>query len=76
VNTTDQNALAIAVKAVQIYAEAHPRPSSVTQKQAAEMLGVCHVTVSKLIRAGQIHLNRLGQVPISEVDKVLAARAP
>lgn len=70
-----QDALAIAVKAVQLYAETHPRPASVTQKQAAEMLGVSHMTVSKLIRAGQIKLNKLGQVPTSEVDKILAAAA-
>ena len=31
----NQEALNIAVKAVQIYAEHHPRPSQVTQQQAA-----------------------------------------
>ena len=33
------NALETAVKAVEIYAGRHPRPSHVTQRQAAEMLG-------------------------------------
>lgn len=66
--------LEIAVKAVQLYAEMHPRPASVTQKQAAEMLRVSHMTVSKLVKAGTIKLNKLGQVPITEIDQVLAAR--
>lgn len=30
----------IARRAVQLYAETHPRPTQVNQKQAAEMLGV------------------------------------
>ena len=32
--------LAIALEAVQRYAEMHPRPTHVTQLQAAEMLGL------------------------------------
>ncbi len=35
----NQEALNIAVKAVQIYAEKHPRPHQITQVQAASMLG-------------------------------------
>lgn len=31
----------IAIKAVQLYAEMHPRPPHVTQTQAAQMIGVC-----------------------------------
>lgn len=67
--------LEIAVKAVQIYAETHPRPAHVTQKQAAEMLGMCHVTVRKLVRSGVIKMNSTGQIPVSEIDRVLQPRA-
>lgn len=67
--------LDIATKAVRLYAESHPRPSCVTQQQAAEMLDVSHVTVSKMIKAGVLKLNALGKIPSSEIDKALAARA-
>lgn len=53
--------------------EARPRPSQVTQEQAAEMLGLSHVTVRKLIRSGKIKLNGCGRIPVSEIDRVLAA---
>lgn len=64
-------ALDIAVKAVQIYAETHPRPSQVTQKQAAEMLGRSAPTIRAMVRSGDLRLNRVGLVPISEIDRVL-----
>lgn len=67
-------ALEIAHKAVQIYAEAHPRPLHVTMRQAAEMLGRSEKTVSRMIRAGTIRLNGCGMIPVSEIDRVLAAR--
>ena len=37
--------------AVRMYAETHPRPSHVTQKQGAEMLGISATTMSKLVKA-------------------------
>ena len=52
--------------------EAHPRPSAVTQKQAAEMLGVSQSTVSRCVKTGVIKINKMGMVPIGEVDRVLA----
>ena len=67
--------LDIALKAVQCYAESHPRPPHVNQKQAAEMLGKSHVTVRNMVRAGIIRLNACGDIPISEIDRVLAAKA-
>jgi len=66
--------LQIAVKAVQIYAESHPRPSHVTQKQAAEMLDITAPTFKKMLLNGQIKLNRCGKVPIEQIDQVIAAR--
>lgn len=50
----------IALKAVQLYAEMHPRPPHVTQAQAAEMLHRSEPTVRKLIRSGIIRLNAAG----------------
>jgi excisionase family DNA binding protein len=64
--------LEIAVRAVRLYAESHPRPSQVTQTQAAEMLGLSRPTVSRLVKSGQIKLNRCGMIPTSEIDKVLS----
>lgn len=68
--------LEIALKAVQLYAEAHPRPLHVTQSQAAEMLGVHRHTVASLIRAGTIRLNKCGLIPAAEIDRVIAANSP
>ncbi len=53
------------------YSEMHPRPSQVTQEQAAEMLGVSRATISRMIKAGILRLNRGGRIPTSEIDKAL-----
>lgn len=66
--------LAIAIKAVQLYAESHPRPVQVTQAQAAEMLGRSRPTIARMVRAGVLKLNRCGMIPISEIDRALEAR--
>lgn len=63
-----------ALKAVQLYAETHPRPTHVNLGQAAEMLGVSRVTLRKIIAAGSIRLNALGMIPIEQIDKARAAR--
>lgn len=61
--------LEIATKAVQLYAETHPRPIHVNQVQAAEMIGKSIPTVAKLIKSGSIKLNAAGLIPISEIDR-------
>ena len=61
--------LAIALEAVQRYAEMHPRPTHVTQLQAAEMLGLSRATVSRLVKAGALRLNKCGMIPIEEIDR-------
>jgi len=66
--------LQIAVKAVQMYAETHPRPPHVTQKQAAAMLNRTEQTISAMVRDGRIKLNECGMIPITEIDRVLEAR--
>ena len=63
----------IAVKAVQLYAETHPRPSQVTQDQAAEMAGVSRGTISKMIKSGRLKLNEFGRIPVFEIDRAIAA---
>lgn len=66
--------LHIATKAVQLYAETHPRPSHVTQRQAAEMLGRSTPTVCKLVKNGALRLNGVGMIPIGMVDELLQVR--
>lgn len=69
----NMNTLELAKAAVRHYAETHPRPPHVTQRQAAEMLGVSPPTVYRLVRAGKLRLNGVGLIPIGEVDAVIAA---
>lgn len=68
---TDSDALSIAIKAVEIYAGRHPRPSHVTITQAAEMLGRNRCTVSAMLDRYKIRLNACGQIPIECVDRLL-----
>jgi len=63
---------AVALRAVQLYAESHPRPTSVTQDQAAEMAGVSRMTIHRLVKAGKLKLNGLGRIPTAEVDRVIS----
>ncbi len=68
------NELSIALKAVELYAASHPRPSSVSQKQAAEMLEVSEATVSRMVNSGKFRLNKLGRIPIEQIDAVLMSK--
>ncbi len=63
--------LDIALRAVRLYAEMHPRPSQVTQEQAAEMAHVSRATISRMIKAGNLKLNEFGRIPIAEFDRAL-----
>ncbi|CAJ3304067.1 DNA binding domain, excisionase family [Burkholderia pseudomallei] len=65
------NEIKIAKRAVQLYAESHPRPPQVNQKQAAEMLGVSTRTIYNMIKAGTLRLNRCGMIPIEQIDAAL-----
>ena len=67
--------LDIAIKAVQRYAETHPRPVDVTQKQAAQMLKRSEPTIRKMVENGTILLNVDGRIPITEIDKFTMPRA-
>lgn len=69
----EETVLNIAAKAIQLYVETHPRPSQVTQEQAAEIVGVSSATISRMVKAGQLKLNKFGRLPIAEVDKALKA---
>lgn len=70
---TDQEALDIAVRAVAIYAQRHPRPVQVTVTQAAEMLGLSRPTVHKMMSAGLLRYNKCGLISIEYVDALLAS---
>lgn len=65
--------LKIAMRAVQLYAETHPRPPHVTQRQAADMLCVSPPTVSRMVKAGTLRLNKAGMIPISQIDAIIEA---
>jgi DNA-binding MarR family transcriptional regulator len=69
---TDSEKPELAVLAVRLYAESHPRPTQVTMTQAAEMLGLSRQTVSKLIKFGDLKLNGCGLIPIELVDRMRA----
>lgn len=66
--------LTTALKAVQIYAESHPRPVHVNITQAADMLGLSRKTVTNRVKAGEIRINALGLIPIGEIDRVISSR--
>jgi excisionase family DNA binding protein len=63
----------LAIKAVQMALESHPRPLHVTQKQAAEMLGLSVPTIRKMVASGALKLNKCGLIPISQIDLAMAA---
>ena len=69
---SDDQTLRIAARAVQLYAETHPRPAQVTQTQAATMLGVHPKTIRNYVAAGKLTLNGCGLIPIGAVDALLA----
>lgn len=62
-----------AEEVMQTYAERHPRPPHINQKQAAAMLNISESTMSRMVKSGQIKLNKLGMIPISEIDRSLVA---
>ena len=50
-----------------------PRPTSVNFEQASEMLGISSKTVSNMARQGRIKRNKLGRIPIAEIDRILSS---
>ncbi|MEL6236957.1 MAG: helix-turn-helix domain-containing protein [Pseudomonadota bacterium] len=68
-----QSELNTALRAVQLYAERHPRPRHVTMTQAAEMLELSRPTVRKLVQSGQLRLNGCGLIPVEQIDRLLTA---
>ena len=48
-----------------------PRPASVTQADAARMLGKSRPTINNMVKAGVFRLNKLGQIPIEQIDEAL-----
>jgi hypothetical protein len=37
------------------------------------MAGVSRGTISKMIKSGQLKLNEFGRIPVSEIDRAIAA---
>lgn len=68
--------LQIAIRAVELYDQRHPRPRHVTIGQAAEMLELSRPTVRKIMQAGKLRLNSCGLIPIEQVDRLLLADSP
>lgn len=68
---SESDVLCIASRAVQLYAERHPRPLHVNLRQAAEMLGLSRPTVRKLVHSGRLRFNACGLIPIEQLDKLL-----
>ncbi len=66
--------LATITTAISLYAAMHPRPSHVTQRQAAIMVGVSEPTIRKMIRSGTLTLNQFGLIPIIDIDMAIASR--
>lgn len=64
----------IALKAIQLYAEMHPRPTQVNQSQAADMLRLSRPTVRAMLTRGSLSLNECGMIPIELIDRVRAER--
>jgi hypothetical protein len=71
---TEEQIARVAARAVRLYAETHPRPTQVTQMQAAEILGVAPRTVRRYIRAGKLKLNGGGYLPIEAVDAIRSSQ--
>ena len=57
-------------KAIKRVMQECPRPMSVTQNQAAEMLGISASTVCRMVKQGDVRMNKAGRIPISEVDRL------
>lgn len=47
------------------------RPASVTQAEAARMLKKSRPTIGKMVRSGIFRLNKLGNIPIEQIDNAL-----
>lgn len=71
---TEELLITCAKRGAQLYAEQHPRPTQVNMTQAAEMLDLTPQTVRKMVRDGRIALNKLGLIPIMEIDRALSIK--
>jgi hypothetical protein len=70
----NQELIRVAVTAIRMYAESHPRPSHVNITQAANMLDLSRKTVGGMVRNGTFTLNACGLIPIHQIDEAIAAQ--
>lgn len=47
------------------------RPDSVTQAEAARMLKKSRPTIGKMVKAGTFKLNKLGNIPMDQIDAAI-----
>lgn len=47
------------------------RPESVNQAEAARMLKKSRPTIAKMVKAGIFKLNKLGNIPIEQIDAAI-----
>jgi Mn-dependent DtxR family transcriptional regulator len=71
---TNEELVHVIERAVERAMERHPRPTQVNMKQAAEMLNVSPMTITRMVRAGKLKLNSCGLIPIGQIDAALDAR--
>ena len=72
--TQTPDAIHIATTAVRLYAETHPRPPHVTQRQAAEMAEFqSRPSIRRWSGAESLTLNKFGLVPVSDIDNAIAS---
>ena len=70
---TESEINSVIEKAVRAHASMRPRPSCVSQNQAAEMLNVSPATITNWVKTGRMRLNKAGMLSITEVDRLLEA---
>lgn len=69
---TEEQMQLMVSRALDVFETRSPRPTQVTIKQAAEMLGLSRHTVSKMLTTGELRYNRCGRISIEQIDMALA----
>ena len=68
----ENDAIRIALRAVQMHEARHPRPTHVNLIQAAEMLDVHPQTMRKILKHHGVIPNACGRYPIEVIDRLRA----
>lgn len=57
------------VGAMMLAKASNMRPLHVNQTQAAEMLDLSVSTISRMVKSGQIRLNKCGMIPVEQLEE-------